>query len=404
MSVGPLAAGLFDFEPFEPTPAAARARLERVRPEAYARTRNHLEGAVTQLSPYITHGLLPLHEVVGHLRARYRLDLGHKLVQELGWRAWWHHAWRHRGEAIFTSLHAGPLPEATYARELPDDVRAACTGVPVIDQAVRALYATGYVHNHARMWLASYLVHLRHVHWRCGADWMHGHLLDGDLASNHLSWQWVAGTGSHKPYLFNAENVARYAPLAWHSFGTEIDDSYEALERRARGGPRRRTPPQAGEESITEPTLTAHRPGGDSPQPHPADFQGRRVWLVHPWSLDGPPADLPAGTLVAGLWPADHHARWPWSPARWRFVGQRMEAVTALQRRGTAAQWRAALAGALSVDAWDDLHLGALGTALGLRPRPAAFAEPARACSSFSQYWQAVSRAESGPHTGRKLA
>ena len=239
MSVGPLAAGLFDPEPFEPTPAAARARLERVRPEAYARTRNHLEGAVTQLSPYITHGLLPLHEVVGHLRARHGLNLGHKLVQELGWRAWWHHAWRHRGEAIFTSLHAGPLPEAAYTRQLPEDVRTARTGVPVIDQAVRALYASGYVHNHARMWLASYLVHLRHVHWRCGADWMHGHLLDGDLASNHLSWQWVAGTGSHKPYLFNAENVARYAPPAWHSFGTEIDDSYEALERRARGSPRR---------------------------------------------------------------------------------------------------------------------------------------------------------------------
>ncbi|MGC8035725.1 FAD-binding domain-containing protein, partial [Salmonella enterica] len=74
--------------------------------------------------------------------------------------------------------------------------------------------------NHARMWLASYVVHLRKVHWRAGADWMVGHLLDGDLASNHLSWQWVAGTGSHKPYLFNAENVAKYAPAEWHSPGT----------------------------------------------------------------------------------------------------------------------------------------------------------------------------------------
>jgi deoxyribodipyrimidine photo-lyase len=60
------------------------------------------------------------------------------------------------------------------------------------------LYATGYLHNHARLWLASYLVHLRKVHWRVGADWMYSHLLDGDMASNYLSWQWVSSTGSNK--------------------------------------------------------------------------------------------------------------------------------------------------------------------------------------------------------------
>jgi len=75
------------------------------------------------------------------------------------------------------------------------------------------------------MWLASYVVHMRKVHWRTGADWLHGHLLDGDLASNHLSWQWVAGTGSSKLYIFNADNVARYAPASWHSPGTVIDTS-----------------------------------------------------------------------------------------------------------------------------------------------------------------------------------
>ncbi len=94
--------------------------------------------------------------------------------------------------------------------------------------------ATGMLHNHARMWLASYVVHVRKVHWRAGADWLYGHLLDDDLASNHLSWQWVAGTGSTKPYFFNADNVARYAPTAWHSAGSVIDTSYEALDRIAR--------------------------------------------------------------------------------------------------------------------------------------------------------------------------
>jgi hypothetical protein len=83
---------------------------------------------------------------------------------------------------------------AAYVRELPTEIRQGCTGVPVIDEAVYALYANGTLHNHARMGLASYVVHVRKVHWRAGADWLYSHLLDGDLASNHLSWQWVAGT------------------------------------------------------------------------------------------------------------------------------------------------------------------------------------------------------------------
>ena len=218
---------------FEPTPDAARARLAAVRPAAYARTRSALDGAVTRLSPYLTHGLLTLPEVLRAVDARQALPVQHKFVYELGWRAYFRHVWAGRGDAILQSLHPGPLPDAAYARELPADLREARTGVPAIDQAVRQLYASGWLHNHARMWLASYTVHLRKVHWRAGADWMLGHLLDGDLASNHLSWQWVAGTGSHKPYLFNADNVARYAPQAWHSDGTVIDTGYDVLARLA---------------------------------------------------------------------------------------------------------------------------------------------------------------------------
>jgi deoxyribodipyrimidine photo-lyase len=63
-------------------------------------------------------------------------------------------------------------------------VRHACSGVPVIDRTVRQLYATGYLHNHARLWLASYLVHVLKVHWRTGADWLYSQLLCGDQASN----------------------------------------------------------------------------------------------------------------------------------------------------------------------------------------------------------------------------
>jgi deoxyribodipyrimidine photo-lyase len=286
---------MFDFMPaLQPTPEAAQACLAGVRPAAYARTRNAIDGAVTGLSPYLTHGLLSLREVLADLDQKHALDVQHKLVFELGWRAYFRHVWQHRGDGILASLRDGPLPDTAYAMELPADIRSACTGVPAIDTAVRTLYTTGTLHNHARMWLASYVVHVRKLHWRAGADWLYGHLLDGDLASNHLSWQWVAGTGSHKPYLFNAENVARYAPTAWHSPGTVVDQSYEALERLARGAPAAAHWPASrggrlAVDATPEPPLL-HTPPPDlgvtAPDATTADrLRGRPVWLVHPWAL-----------------------------------------------------------------------------------------------------------------------
>jgi hypothetical protein len=173
------------------TREAALSTLARIEPEAYIRTRNHLDGAVTLLSPYLTHGVIGIREVLAHLQHVHRLPSMHKLIFELGWREYFRHCWRHDGNAIFSSSHSGPLPDDAYARELPPDVREGRTGLPVVDLAVRTLYGTGYLHNHARLWLASYAIHLRKIHWRAGADWMWSHLLDGDLASNHLSWQWV---------------------------------------------------------------------------------------------------------------------------------------------------------------------------------------------------------------------
>ncbi|GAB4209259.1 MAG: hypothetical protein Fur0019_15900 [Tibeticola sp.] len=371
---------------FAPKREDALERLAAVRPGDYARSRNHLEGAVTRLSPYLTHGLLDLTETVHTLRARHHLARTHKLVQELGWRAYFHHTWRHRGEAIFHDLHPGPLPAAVYADALPADLRHGATGVAAIDQAVRALYATGYVHNHARMWLASYTVHVRKVNWRAGADWMHSHLLDGDLASNHLSWQWVAGTGSNRPYLFNAENVARYAPPDWHSPGTVIDAGYAALDAHAHG-PQAHGPEPGDHPAVYEPPLFAAPPDGGFDAPDAAAVAGRSVWLVHPWSLAEPTADaLPVAVLDAG-W----HARWPWSARRWRFVATRMRAIAPLRWIAPAAELTAALRAAEQVCGWHNPHLSDPAWAALRLPLPSApWAEPDRACRSFSAYWAHV--------------
>ena len=382
---------------FPPTPAAAQARLAAVRPGEYARTRNHLDGAVTRLSPYITHGFLSLPQVLQAVHARHPLDAQHKFVFELGWRAYFHHVWQHRGAAIFESLHQGVLPDAAYARELPADIAAGCTGLPVIDRAVHELHATGWLHNHARMWLASYVVHLRKVHWRTGADWLYGHLLDGDLASNHLSWQWVAGTGSHKPYLFNAENVARYAPAPWHSPSSVIDTDYDTLERMAAST--RPVPHSKSHASPEErvPSLWTVPPETPSSGDLRAAFdavdaqalQGREVQLLHPWSLGAAPQP---GALRLGVCIADFHAVWPWSARRWQFVITRLRAQCEQLWWVDAATLRAALAGAAAVHGVADPHLQPWLPGLALQAAPRLFAEPAQPCHSFSKYWQKVSR------------
>ncbi|MCY7312925.1 MAG: deoxyribodipyrimidine photolyase [Pseudoxanthomonas sp.] len=379
-------------ETFAPTLAAAQARIAAVQPAAFARTRNALDGAVSGLSPYITHGLVTLSDVLAGVTARHALGVQHKFVYELGWRAYFRHVWQHRGEDMLRSLHEGPLPDAVYVRELPADIRQACTGVPVVDEAVRTLYATGMLHNHARMWLASYVVHVRKVHWRTGADWMYGHLLDGDLASNHLSWQWVAGTGSSKPYLFNADNVARYAPASWHSPGSVIDPSYEALDRIARQpAPRSQGEPEAPTASIArmEPQLTAGPPNEPGlTVPDAAAVTGRDVWLVHPWSLGELPAGLPADTRVVGVFVADFHCAWPWSERRWDFVGRRMAELAAERWHGDAATIGAALKGAGRVRCIDERHLAPwLARWAECGAAPALFPPVDRRCESFSQWW-----------------
>lgn len=369
---------------FEATPRAARERLHAVNPLAYAATRNHVDGKVTRLSPYLTHGLITVAEVVDHLRALPAVGANHKLVTELGWREYFRHVWHHRGAGIQQSLHPGPLPDEHYSRVLPDDVRQARTGLAVIDQSVRSLYR-GWLHNHARLWLASYLVHARKIHWRVGADWMIAYLLDGDLASNHLSWQWVAGTSSVKPYLFNAENVRRFAPASWHVDGTALDTSYEQMAAIAHTD--QVIAPDARElPGVEAPSLRASPPSLAFQCANGHAVAGRDVWLVHPWCL----ADPPRGCIRVAVCDAEFHRTHPWSNPRWRFVGERMKQIADVCWFDTGTRIVDALRSARSVSGVADPHLGSAFDPFGLALPRRAFIEPEQLCNSFSAWWTAV--------------
>ena len=372
--------GTQDLTPGEippPSREAALARLQAVDAAAYARSRNHLQGAVTGLSPYLSHGLLNVPECLAALQ----LPAQHKLVYEFGWREYFRHVWTHRGDGILRSLHEGPLPESAYAAELPADIRRGATGVPVIDQAVRTLYASGTLHNHARMWLASYVVHGRKVHWRAGADWLYAHLLDGDLASNHLSWQWVAGTASSRPYLFDAANVARFAPPHWHSAGSAIDLSYAEWDALARSS---QALPAGDGTGVDEPPLLGAPPLPTQVGPLPT---GDDLWLAHPWALGEPPA----GATVVGLIVTDAHRLHPWSRPRWDWVLARLAALSPRLWIGSAAELAAALGPDTRASTMANPHLDRwLPRSVQALPEPRHFRAAAPVCGSFSRWWSRV--------------
>ncbi len=387
---------------FPPTMAAVNARVAGIDAVDYGKTRNFLDGAITKLSPYITHGFIALPDIVANVEARFTAAQAGKLISEFGWREFFMHVWQHAGEGILHDMRA-PLDGVRYQQHMPDDVLTAQTGVRVIDESIQTLYATGYLHNHARMWIASYLVHLRKVHWRIGADWMYAYLLDGDLGSNHLSWQWVAGTFSTKPYLFNAENVARYAP-ALASPRTAIDTSYEALEQIARSScdvgaePLRRKPKQFMTHPIAQPMLFANPINIDVIAANTnfvtqlALDNKKTIQLIHPWMLADPAEDqTPNSATRIGIIHLPFHTKFPWSSTRWAFVIARLQALVGVIYVGDVHELLAAHP-LLNATTQATLNSGyaSLYTHAGVdvQPYPKFVPEPAFACGSFTQFWR----------------
>jgi deoxyribodipyrimidine photo-lyase len=123
--------------------------------------------------------------------------------------------WREFFTAIlfhFPQVRAGSFREAY--RDLPwendkaqfEDWCAGKTGYPLVDAAMRQLSETGFMHNRARMIVASFLTKDLLIDWRWGERWFMQHLLDGDPASNNGGWQWSAGTGTDAAPYFRIFN------------------------------------------------------------------------------------------------------------------------------------------------------------------------------------------------------
>lgn len=211
---------------FPTNTAAIRKLINDIDPIKYAKTRNFLDGAVTYLSPYISRGVISTKTIYDSLIARGFQPLEmQKFIQELAWREHFQRNWSALKWKIDGDIRSQQTPILNH--NIPGAIVNATTGILAVDQQIENLYETGYMHNHMRMYVASLACNLGKSHWLTPAKWMFYHLLDGDWASNALSWQWIAGTNSNKKYIANQDNINKYFYSSQK--GTFLDIPYEEL-------------------------------------------------------------------------------------------------------------------------------------------------------------------------------
>ena len=168
----------------------------------YAEDRNFPDRESTsRLSPYLHFGEVSprqvWHALHGELAKHGKGDASaDKFFSELGWREF----------AYYCLYHNPDMPEQpnnkrylTFPHVRNDAHLHAWqhgrTGYPLIDAAIHQLWQTGWMHNRMRLAASSFLVKHLGISWVEGEHWFWDTLVDADLASNALGWQWIAGTG-----------------------------------------------------------------------------------------------------------------------------------------------------------------------------------------------------------------
>ena len=197
---------------WQPGERGARENLDRFLDGSvanYGETRNlPAQAGTARLSPHLHFGEVSPRQI-WHIAAKWRSS---QFMTEIGWREFAHHLLYHfpRTTNDPLRLEYQKFPWLDNPKHLEAWQRGR-TGVPLVDAGMRELWHTGWMHNRVRMVVASFLVKNLRLHWLEGARWFWDTLVDADLASNTLGWQWAAGCGADAaPYfrVFNPESQA----------------------------------------------------------------------------------------------------------------------------------------------------------------------------------------------------
>jgi deoxyribodipyrimidine photo-lyase len=203
-------------------------RINSIDPVKYAKSRNFIDGDITYLSPYISRGVISVKQIMNNIFDKgYTFNLSEKLIQEFAWREYYQRIWQAKNNLIFEDLKQ-TQPDIVHHKMITA-IQNGNTGITVLDNAIKNLYDHGYLHNHLRMYIASIACNIGKAHWLHPSVWMYYYLLDGDVASNVCSWQWVSGAFSNKKYYCNQENINKYTGSI--QTGTYLDDNYENVSK-----------------------------------------------------------------------------------------------------------------------------------------------------------------------------
>ncbi|MEL7536810.1 MAG: deoxyribodipyrimidine photo-lyase [Pseudomonadota bacterium] len=202
------------WEAFEPGEAGAVAQLRRFTRGAltgYAEMRDFpADDGVSRLSAHLHFGeisALTVWQAVAAVQNVPRVDVDGYL-RELGWREFAHHV-------LYYFAHTPTEPLVEKYRNFPwrnnheamlQAWQRGETGIPLVDAGMRQLWQTGWMHNRVRMVVASFLVKNIRAPWLAGARWFWDTLVDADLASNTMGWQWAAGCGADAAPYFRVFN------------------------------------------------------------------------------------------------------------------------------------------------------------------------------------------------------
>ena len=227
---------------FPATRAAGLDRLHSFTPRmgrAYAAGRNTDHGpetdtATAALSPYLRRRMVMEHEAVAAALEAHGPGAAEKFVQEVFWRTYFKGHLETR-PGLWTEYEGlvrqgqNQLATSSGLRRVFEDACAGRTGIEGFDDWAQEIVEHNWLHNHARMWFASIWIFTLRLPWALGADFFMRHLLDGDPASNTLSWRWVAGLHTRgKAYAARAENIRRYTNGRFDPSG--LDEDPVALE------------------------------------------------------------------------------------------------------------------------------------------------------------------------------
>lgn len=200
---------LVRLEEFTLTPSPSPYRRGGIHSYGEDRNRMDLDGT-SSLSPYLRFGMIGLRQAVSAARqaADEKRGAGAEVwLNELIWREFYIQILYHFPHISKTAFNRSlaNIPWRNNVSEF-ESWKKGETGVPAVDAAMRQLKEIGWMHNRARMIVASYLVKDLLIDWRWGEAWFMENLLDGDIAANNGGWQWTAGTGTDAAPYFRVFN------------------------------------------------------------------------------------------------------------------------------------------------------------------------------------------------------